>query len=343
MIQKAMSLMKQAAAGILAIKTMGNEMKNRVRNAYLMLFVCCVLGLLNACRQELTPQNATTATLSTSTTPTAAIPQTPTQEPSKNHNEYVESKLEPTLTLSQLPSSPTQNAPKDSIKDSAPSQAQNPTNTPNIKVLPQATQQGQEFVILQDSIMPKETLLLLESQVKLMTQNTTQSTIHNTYTQEMLENITGEQSDEQVEENGHIYNVQITYKNGTKIKHGKEILYYLDGQIAQKVFYVEGKREGLFQIFSQKGVLIYEAYYHNGVLHGPCRLFDITSGKIKSEMNFAYGLQEGQMNIYDATNGKLWHQLHYKQGKKEGRAVEFDESGRIVREVFYSQDMEIKR
>ena len=60
-------------------------------------------------------------------------------------------------------------------------------------------------------------------------------------------------------------------------------------------------------------------------------------------MNFAYGLQEGQMNIYDIKNGKLWHQLHYKQGKKEGKAVGFDESGKIVREVFYNQDMEIKR
>lgn len=163
------------------------------------------------------------------------------------------------------------------------------------------------------------------------------------YTQEMLENITGEERNEQVEEDGRTYNAHITYKNGTKIKHGKEILYYLDGGVAQRAFYIDGKKEGLFQMFSQKGVLIYEAYYRNGLLHGPCKLFDVASGKIKSEMNFAYGLQVGQMNIYDIKSGKLWHQLHYKQGKKDGKAVEFDESGKIVREVFYRDDIEIRR
>lgn len=222
---------------------------------------------------------------------------------------------------------PTQNKKVDSqstqktIQKSTQTSAKNPTNEPN-------TSKQKE----QDSIIPTEPLAPQEAQ-----------THKKAYTQEMLENITGQESKEQVQEDGRTYNAHITYKNGTKIKHGKEILYYLNGGVAQKAFYVDGKREGLFQMFSQKGVLIYEAYYRNGLLHGPCKLFDVTSGKIKSEMNFAYGLQEGQMNIYDVKNGKLWHQLYYKQGKKEGKAVEFDESGKIVREIFYRDDMEIRR
>ena len=138
------------------------------------------------------------------------------------------------------------------------------------------------------------------------------------------------------------YQAVITYKPGTKIKHGKETLYYLDGALAQVAFYVDGKREGLYQIFSQRGVLIYEAYYNGGVLHGLCRLFDVKNGSLRSEMNFVYGTQEGEMKIYD-TSGALWHSIEYKNGKKNGIAKEFDENGKIVREVIYRDDIEISR
>ncbi len=162
------------------------------------------------------------------------------------------------------------------------------------------------------------------------------------YTQNILEEISGEQNNEEVEEDGRAYRAVITYKPGTKIKHGKETLYYLDGGVAQIAFYVDGKKEGLYQIFSQKGVLIYEAHYSAGVLHGLCRLFDITNGNLKSEMNFVDGLQDGEMKIYD-TSGLPWHSLQYKDGKKEGIAKEFDEQGKVIREVMYRDDKEIKQ
>lgn len=230
---------------------------------------------------------------------------TNTTTPKPKQNNKIESKPKPTQKSTQT-------------------SIQNPINEPNTRIL--SNQKEQDFITPIESLPPQEN-----------------QPHKKTYTQEMLENITGEEKNEQIEEDGHIYNAHITYKNRTTIKHGREILYYLNGEVAQRAFYVDGKREGLFQIFSQKGVLIYEAYYHNGLLHGPCKLFDVASGKLKSEMNFAYGLQVGQMNIYDIKNGKLWHQLHYKQGKKEGKAVEFDESNKIVREVFYHDDVEIER
>ncbi len=161
------------------------------------------------------------------------------------------------------------------------------------------------------------------------------------YSQAKLENITGEQSTEEVQDNGRTFKAEITYKPGTKIKHGKETLYYLNGTMAQRAFYVEGKREGIFELFSQKGILIYQAYYSAGQLHGLCRIFDVANGNIQSEMNFVNGVQEGQMNIYD-TSGKLWYQLQYKQGKKEGIAKELDSNGKVVREVRYVNDKEIK-
>ena len=160
--------------------------------------------------------------------------------------------------------------------------------------------------------------------------------------QNTLETISGEQSTEKVEDNGRTYRAVIIYKPGTKIKHGKETLYYLDGGVAQVAFYVDDKREGLYQIFSQKGVLVYEAYYRAGRLNGLCRLFDAGNGKLRSEMNFVDDVLEGEMKIYD-TSGALWYILEYKNGKKDGIAKEFDEKGRAIREVPYRNDEEIKR
>ena len=151
----------------------------------------------------------------------------------------------------------------------------------------------------------------------------------------------GEIKQEQVQENGRTYKAQTSYKPGTQIKHGQETFYYLEGGIYHTAMYDNGKLVGLYQMFSPKGVLIYEAHYQNGLLHGLCRIFDVQNGELRSEMNFAYGVQEGIMNVYDQ-NGKLWYELHYQKGKKQGTAKEFDNNGKIISQTFYNNDKEVK-
>lgn len=144
-----------------------------------------------------------------------------------------------------------------------------------------------------------------------------------------------------IKESGGVYRADISYKPGTNIKHGEEVLYYQNGKVAQKANYSDGKKDGLYQIFSQKGVLIYEAWYRNGLLDGKSKLFNVTNGNIKSEMNFNNGVQEGQMQIY-SPSGKLWHKITYAQGKKEGKAYEYNELGEVVREMTYRNDREVR-
>lgn len=148
------------------------------------------------------------------------------------------------------------------------------------------------------------------------------------------------ESDEEVQEDGQTYRAHISYKKGSRIKHGREILYYLNGTIAKQSFYLNGRLEGKVEIFSQKGVLIYEAHYRAGQLNGLCKIYDVASGRLKSEMNFKNGLQEGQMSVYDSS-GKLWHRLEYKQGKRDGIAIEYDDSGKILRQTRYIDDKEV--
>lgn len=204
----------------------------------------------------------------------------------------------------------------------------NPSNTPST---PNTTDPSNIPQI--ESTNPQTDSLAQDSEIS-------QSPIQMPYSQQELESITGEHSQEEVIENGQIFKALITYKPGTKIKHGKEVLYYPNDAIAQNAFYVDGQKEGIVQIFTQKGVLIYEAIYLNDKLHGLCRMFDVRSGKLRSEMNFAHGVQDGTMNIY-STDGKLWHQLYYKAGKKEGVAKEFDKNGKVILERFYKNGNEI--
>ncbi|MCX2716288.1 toxin-antitoxin system YwqK family antitoxin [Helicobacter sp. MIT 21-1697] len=205
---------------------------------------------------------------------------------------------------------------------------------------------GEQVALPQDSQIhnqtsPKNKHTPLSTQQKPLPATIQESNQKPSYSQAALEKIVGEQSTGEVRDNGRTFRAEITYKPGTKIKHGKEVLYYLNGTMAQRAFYVDGKKEDVFEIFSEKGILIYQAHYSAGQLNGLCRMFDVANGNIKSEMNFVRGIQEGQTNIYN-TAGKLWYQLQYKQGKKEGVAKEFDENGRVVREVRYANDKEIK-
>lgn len=149
-------------------------------------------------------------------------------------------------------------------------------------------------------------------------------------------NLVGEVRKEIVEEDDLTFQAHTSYKQGTNIKHGKETLYYLEGGTARIAFYNEGKLVGLYQMFSPEGVLIYEAYYQNGLLHGLCKIFDVQSGIIKSEMDFAYGQQEGIMRIYQ--NGIIWYELHYHQGKKNGTAKTFNNQGKVIVEDLYNND-----
>lgn len=114
-------------------------------------------------------------------------------------------------------------------------------------------------------------------------------------------------SRKQTYENGKIYTVE-KFKNGKY--DGEQIEYHLNGNYADKIFYKDGKPEGLWV-----------AYYENG--------------NIATVEKYRDGKQEGEQKIYHE-NGKLMAKGAYKNGKAEGVWERYDDKGELLQKIFYT-------
>lgn len=83
---------------------------------------------------------------------------------------------------------------------------------------------------------------------------------------------------------------------------GEKIVYYINGTIAEQVQYMNGKKEGIAKVFSEKNVLLKEVTYKNDMLHGKATYYD-ASGNLVSQGNYSNDKKSGIWKLYK--NGKL--------------------------------------
>ena len=84
---------------------------------------------------------------------------------------------------------------------------------------------------------------------------------------------------------------------------GEKLVYYDNGQIAERVNYVNGKIEGVSRWYSEKGVVLKEFHYVNDQLHGMAKYYN-EEGQLLAEGSYKH----------DSKNG-IWK--YYKDGKLE--------------------------
>ena len=60
----------------------------------------------------------------------------------------------------------------------------------------------------------------------------------------------------------------LEYYNDSGILNGERIVYYPNGQLAEKQTYKNGKLDGVSVVYSDKNVVLSEVIYVNGELHG---------------------------------------------------------------------------
>jgi hypothetical protein len=92
-----------------------------------------------------------------------------------------------------------------------------------------------------------------------------------------------------------------TYDNNGVLQ-GERLVYYDNGQLAEKATYVDGKIEGLSEVYSLKGVVLKSFIYENGELHGPSKSFN-GKGELLSEGQYKRGKKTGIWKFYE--NNKL--------------------------------------
>lgn len=83
---------------------------------------------------------------------------------------------------------------------------------------------------------------------------------------------------------------------------GEKLVYYENGQIAEKSNYVNGKQEGLSTWYSEDGVVLKEFLYENNELHGMSKYYD-NKGQLIAEGAYKKGQKHGIWKYY--TDGKL--------------------------------------
>ena len=95
----------------------------------------------------------------------------------------------------------------------------------------------------------------------------------------------------------------------TNVCEGEFTWKYENGIIGEKVYYVQGKVNGLYQLFNEDGTINYEANYINGELEG--------------------------LSTWYYENGKIHFKSFYKHGLLNGESIYYDEKGNIELREYY--------
>ncbi|WP_282122232.1 toxin-antitoxin system YwqK family antitoxin [Algibacter mikhailovii] len=94
----------------------------------------------------------------------------------------------------------------------------------------------------------------------------------------------------------------IEHYNNTGVLINERLVYYPNGQIAEKQTYNAGKLEGNAIWYSLKNVVMKHLVYSNGELHGPAKFFN-PKGELISEGQYKRDKKDGVWKYYE--NGKL--------------------------------------
>ncbi|SDB21124.1 Antitoxin component YwqK of the YwqJK toxin-antitoxin module [Flavobacteriaceae bacterium MAR_2010_188] len=92
-----------------------------------------------------------------------------------------------------------------------------------------------------------------------------------------------------------------TYNDNGKLE-GEKLVFYEDGQVAEKVFYKDGMIQGLNTWYSENGKVLKEFLYKDNVLHGISKFYD-GEGVLVTEGEYRNGMKHGIWKYYE--EGKL--------------------------------------
>jgi len=96
--------------------------------------------------------------------------------------------------------------------------------------------------------------------------------------------------------------MSVEYYNDNGNLEGEKVVYYANGQVAERSNYKDGKLEGSSKWYSESGKLLKDFSYENDELHGLSKYYD-ASGIILAEGEYQRGRKHGIWSYYEA--GKL--------------------------------------
>ena len=150
--------------------------------------------------------------------------------------------------------------------------------------------------------------------------------------EEQLKNINGKLYDEneklfsgRTKRASEEYTDIYSYKNGEL--DGLDVVYYKNN-IKEIGHWKEGKQNGLFQMYTEEGVLVDSGTFKNGERDGLTEQFYSDTGKLRVSGNYKNGVLEGKFKAY-YPNGNLQGEVTYKNGEMNGEYKEYNENKNI--------------
>ncbi len=108
---------------------------------------------------------------------------------------------------------------------------------------------------------------------------------------------------------------------------GYSIKHYPNDTLAEKIAYIQGKKEGLYQKWYPTGVLSFESNYQKGRKHGVSRTW-WKNGALRSESYHLMGVTNGNQKQW-YKSGQLFKSMNIVDGKEEGIQQAWRENGKI--------------
>lgn len=119
-------------------------------------------------------------------------------------------------------------------------------------------------------------------------------------------------------------NEGVVYYKGKPFS-GLGVATYSNGQIAEEITYLVGKRNGVLKRWFENGELSFEAFYENNRLDGKVRSWWI-NGHLRSASNYSKGVVHGSQKQWYAS-GQPFKELNIVNGKEEGLQRAWRENG----------------
>ena len=116
-----------------------------------------------------------------------------------------------------------------------------------------------------------------------------------------------------------------SYKNGEL--DGLNVVYYKNN-IKEIGHWKDGKQNGLFQMYTEDGILIDNANFKDGERDGLTEQFYNDTGKLRVSANYKNGVLEGEFKAY-YPNGNLQGEVNYVNGEMNGDFKEYHENKKI--------------
>ena len=153
-----------------------------------------------------------------------------------------------------------------------------------------------------------------------------------TIEEEQLKNVNGKLCDEdgklfsgRTKRASEEYTDIYSYKNGEL--DGLNVVYYKNN-IKEIGHWKDGKQNGLFQMYTEDGILIDSGTFKNGERDGLTEQFYNDTGKLRVSANYKNGVLDGEFKAY-YPNGNLQGEVIYKNGEMNGEYKEYNENKSI--------------